>query len=388
MLTRLVDAVQESCGGKATALGALMRAGVPVPDGFVIPHRPQHTGDIGVTPSLRAAVSRELARLGDPVVAARSSATSEDTVEASAAGQYESVIGAQGTASVCDAIATCWSSTKASRVVDYWNRALAEVVPPAPGMAVLVQRVIEADASGVMFTPQHAGEPTRIEASWGLGPSVVGGIVTPDACEVRADGSVDYTVGSKKTRIDLDVEHGGVTTSPVAADRRQARALNDGAVAILAEMGSRIAEIRGAPQDIEWAIADDVVWVLQARPITARLPTARPPTSPPSPRALRGTPGAHGTVDGTARIVRGPSDFAAVQAGDIVICPFTDPAWTPLFTVAAGVVTESGGALSHAAIVAREYGIPAVLGVPDALILIENGSHVALDGTAGIITPL
>lgn len=245
-----------------------------------------------------------------------------------------------------------------------------------------------ADASGVMFTPQQAGDPTRIEASWGLGLSVVGGTVTPDTYEAQPDGSIAHAVGSKKTRIDLDAERGGVTTRTVPADQQQARALDDRMMTTLTGLGSRIAEILGGPQDVEWAVADDVVWVLQARPITARLPAARTSTPPRSPQALRGTPGAHGVITGGARIVRGPSDFQAVQPGDIVICPYTDPAWTPLFRIAAGVVTETGGALSHAAIIAREYGIPAVLGVPDALNLIENGSQVTLDGTAGTITLL
>lgn len=388
MLTRLADADQESCGGKATMLGVLLRAGLPVPDGFVIPKADPAAGNMKITRSLRAAVTAELVRLGDPVVAVRSSATGEDGAEASAAGQYESVIGAQGTESVCDAIETCRSSAHAPRVDHYWSRALPAAAPPAPGMAVLVQRMIAPDASGVMFTPQQAGDPTRIEASWGLGLSVVGGTVTPDTYEVQPDGSIAYAVGSKQTRIDLDAERGSVTTRTVAADQQRARALDDRVVKILTGLGSRIAEILGGPQDVEWAVADDAVWVLQARPITASLPATRTSTLPLSPQALQGTPGAHGVVTGGARIVRGPSDFQAVQPGDIVICHYTDPAWTPLFRIAAGVVTETGGALSHAAIVAREYGIPAVLGVPDALNLIENGSQVTLDGTAGTITPL
>lgn len=216
----------------------------------------------------------------------------------------------------------------------------------------------------------------------------MGGTITPDTYEVGAAGSIAHVVGSKKTRIDLDAERGGVTTTMAAADQQRARALDDRLVKTLAGLGSRIAEILGGPQDVEWAVTEDAVWVLQARPITARLPATRLSTSPLPPRALQGTPGAHGTVTGGARIVRGPSDFQAVQPGDIVICPYTDPAWTPLFSIAAGIVTETGGALSHAAIVAREYGIPAVLGVPDALNLIENGSQVTIDGTAGTITPL
>lgn len=387
MLIRLADADQTSCGGKAAVLGVLLRAGLPVPDGFVIPRGAEKSGGMEVTRSLRFAVAEQLARLDDPVVAVRSSAMNEDTADASAAGQYESVIGARGTTSVCDAILTCWSSANAPRVGDYWNRQLT-ATPAAPGMAVLVQRMIEADASGVMFTPQQTGESTRIEAAWGLGLSVVGGTVTPDTYEVHADGSVEYTLGSKQTRVDLNAESGGVATSTVPGEQQRARTLDDSTVAILRKLGHRIAEIQGFPQDIEWAVVDDAVWVLQARPITARLPAVRVSSSPHASHALQGTPGSHGTITGTARIVRGPSDFAAVQPGDIVICPYTDPAWTPLFRIAAGVVTETGGALSHAAIVAREYGIPAVLGIPGALDFVHDGHEVALDGTAGTLTPL
>lgn len=289
MLTRLADADRESCGGKAAMLGVLLRAGLPVPDGFLIPKAAPAEG-MKITRSLRAAVSAELARLGDPVVAVRSSAMSEDTAEASAAGQYESIIGARGAANVCDAIVSCWSSVHAPRVDDYWSRTRPTPAPPARGMAVLVQRMIAADASGVMFTPQQAGDPTRIEASWGLGFAVVGGTVTPDTYEIQPDGSITYTVGSKKTRIDLDAEQGGVTTITVAADQQQERALHDRVVMTLTELGSRIAELLGGPQDVEWAVVDGTVWVLQARPITARLPAARTFTPPLTPQALQGTP--------------------------------------------------------------------------------------------------
>ena len=100
---------------------------------------------------------------------------------------------------------------------------------------------------------------------------------------------------------------------------------------------------------------------------------------------LRGTPGSHGTATGSARIVQGPADFVRVRPGDILVCPFTDPSWTPLLRVAAGVITETGGVLSHAAIVAREHGIPAVLGVPDAVSLIPDGATVTVDGTVGTV---
>lgn len=386
MFTKLSGATRTDAGGKAATLGVLLRAGLPVPDGFVVPNSIQSTGT-EVERALRGAVARGLQRMGDPVVAVRSSATNEDSAEASAAGQYKTVLGVRGAEDVCEAIATCWTSARAARVDEYWARS-GNGSPQASGMSVLVQPVIEADVSGVMFTPQHAGESTRIEASWGLGLAVVGGTVAPDAYEVAPDGIVGFSIGSKQTRFDLDHEHSGVVISTVAPDRQSARTLDEATVTALADLGGWIEGVLGGPQDVEWAVAGSTVWILQARPITAALPARKVRDSSDPAGVLSGTPGSHGTVTATARVVRGPSDFPTVRAGDIVICPYTDPAWTPLFTVAAGVVTETGGALSHAAIVAREYGIPAVLGIDGATICIENSVPITLDGTAGTVTVL
>lgn len=389
MLTTLANATRSTSGGKATMLGVLLRAGLPVPDGFVIPADTDRPTDSQTTAALRSAVARELERLGDPVVAVRSSAANEDTSDASAAGQYESIIGVRGVDDVSEAIATCRASAHAARVGTYRQQTGSDSEPEAPGgMAVLVQRMIPADVSGVMFTPTHPGNPTRIEASWGLGLAVVGGTVTPDAYLAAPDGSATMTIGSKETRIDLHPA-GGITTTPVATDKQAARTLDDETVTVLVDTGVRIATILDGPQDIEWAIADGRVWILQARPITAPLPSpcvSDEPTT--SEQTFTGTPGSHGSVTATARIVRGLADFPSVRPGEVVICPYTDPAWTPLFTIVAGVVTETGGALSHAAIVAREYGIPAVLGVTDATTSIRDGDRVALDGTTGTLTIL
>lgn len=100
---------------------------------------------------------------------------------------------------------------------------------------------------------------------------------------------------------------------------------------------------------------------------------------------LRGRGGSAGHARGPARIVSGPSDFARVRHGDVLVCRTTDPAWTPLLQRVAAVVTETGGLLCHAAIVAREQGIPAVLGVPDAVSLLSDGAMVEVDGRAGLV---
>lgn len=386
MLTKLFDADPMNCGGKAGALGALLRAGMLVPDGFVIPHTRQGVPPPGVSRPLRDAIARQLERLGNPVVAVRSSALSEDTVEASAAGQYESVLGVRGAAEVGNAVEACWTSAETRIVGAYWSRLRGAPTPLAPGMAVLVQRLIAAEASGVLFTPQLPGDPSRIESAWGLGTSVVGGRSTPEAYDVANDRAITRRLGSQMRRIDARAGGGGVVERALAPEARRARTLNDGTVEALAALGARVAEILGGPQDIEWALAEGELWLLQARPITAVVPASRAPHPAAPAGVLLGTPGSRGTVTGTARIVRGPSDFGSVRDRDIVICPTTDPAWTPLFGIAAGVITESGGTLSHAAIVAREFGIPAVLGVPDALRQIADGSQITLDGASGTIT--
>lgn len=386
MLVPLGEATRDECGGKAATLGVLLRAGLPVPDGFVVPHVASNTASASEG-SLRSAVARELARLGDLVVAVRSSAANEDGGQASAAGQYESVIGVRGVDNVCAAIETCWASAETARVEAYWNHHDQEAAASTPGMGVLVQRMIDAEVAGVMFTRPHQGGSTRIEAAWGLGVGVVGGTVTPDSYEVAPDGTVAHAIGSKGTRIDLDIERGGIPTARVPAAQQNARALDDAMAVVLAELGNRVARIQGSPQDIEWAITGNTPWILQARPITSALPQV-PKHQSRASQALRGAAGAPGTVTAAARIVRGPSDFQAVQPGDIIVCPYTDPTWTPLFSIAAGVVTEIGGVLSHAAIVAREYGIPAVLGVAGVTTRIDDGARTTLDGTAGTVTVL
>jgi pyruvate,water dikinase len=388
MVTTLRDADTDTGGGKAATLAVLVREGLPVPDGFVVPFAAHRTAraDSGlpVSQGLRDALAWHLARMGDPPVAVRSSAASEDTAGGSAAGQYESVLAVSGAPAVAEAVRVCWASSSSARATDYWNHVDGDAADGEPDMAVLVQRLVDADTSGVMFTPAQPGEDTRIEASWGLGLSVVGGTVTPDTYEVASDGGIRRAIARKTTRLDRDGL--GVVARDVPEDQQTLPTLDDATAATLADLGHRIAALFGRPQDIEWAIADGKVWILQARPITAVLPPLPPEAPAAGDASLIGTPGAHGIVTGIARILHGPSDFPRVQPGDIAICPYTDPAWTPLFRIAAAVVTETGGALSHAAIVAREHGIPAVLGVPHATTRIHDGTRITVNGTEGTVT--
>ncbi len=391
MLIPLREADVIRCGAKAAGLGVLTRAGLPVPDGVVVPVEVLRAAAHGPLPdAVVGELARALAVLGP--VAVRSSASDEDGATASAAGQHESVLAVGSLDELVAAVRTCWASLHSPRAVAYRaaaGRAREDARLPRetePAMAVLVQRHVDADVSGVMFSPTTPGGVTRIEASWGLGPSVVGGTVTPDAYDVAADGAVASVVADKRSR--LDRTGARLVVSDVSPRDRARPSLDDATVRRLARLGHDVVAALDGAQDVEWAIAGGHAWVLQARPVTAPLPPASAGHVGSDAGVLVGTAGSRGTATGPARVVRGPADFALVQRGDVLVCPWTDPAWTPLLGVAAAVVTETGGALSHAAIVARERRIPAVLGVPDATTRLAGAARVRVDGTAGTVTML
>ncbi|MFY1690866.1 PEP/pyruvate-binding domain-containing protein [Plantactinospora sp. WMMB782] len=405
MLIDLADAEPATSGGKAAVLGRLLGAGLPVPPGFVVPTAVyeaavagldlggpgtarRRIGKLPLAPALVEAISHALARLHHRSVAVRSSAAGEDTADATAAGQHDTFLGVSGTERVAGAVRGCWASLWSERAVGYrrWQATHGPDRPPT--IAVLVQRLVDADVAGVLFT----GSEVRIEASWGLGESVVGGRVTPDSWTVHGDTVLHRALGGKENR--LDRVQGRVVARAVPLADRERFCLTDEQVARLVALGRDTAELLGGPQDVEWAITDGRIWLLQARPVTAA-PPAAPAAHPGRPRhdlfragngALTGTPGSPGVAVGPARVVDGPGDFARVRPGDVLVCRTTDPAWTPLFGVVAAVVTETGGVLSHAAIVAREQRLPAVLSVPGAMAALPDGATVEVDGSTGRVT--
>lgn len=400
----LIDADHSTAGGKAAPLADLTRAGFNVPPGFVVPvttYRDAATA-LGLTELsadhaedarsriLRSRlpgeavddVSRALERITDGAptdyVAVRSSSIAEDNAHASAAGQHDSFLAVRGTEQVCQAILTCWASLWTERAAAYQARQ----APQAPvDMAVLVQRFVDADVSGIMFT----GTTSVIEASWGIGERLVAGHVTPDSWRVRDSGIIDRRPGLKTERTDRYDGH-LVTRSTVPTEQKEP-CLTDSEVLRLHALGKEVSTTLGGARDIEWAITDDTTWVLQARPVTAVVPDSTAPFPTAADNVtITGEPASPGVASGPVRLVRGPGDFPEIERGDVLVCRHTDPAWTPLFTIASAVVTERGGVLSHAAIVAREVGIPAVLSVPRATELLTPSSVITVNGNTGHIS--
>ncbi len=407
-------------GGKAANLGELMSAGLPVPDGFAIgaagylrsmeaagsrdrvrdafERARQSASDqqalasaaadlrqmvtsAGISDDVRAAVLDAYHRLGDRVpVAVRSSATAEDSAGASFAGMHESIANVIGDDAVLDAVLRCWSSLYGDRAIAY--RASRDM-DEEPVIAVVVQVLVPSDSAGVLFTadPSTGGTDVLVvEAAYGLGEAVVSGLVEPDTSIVSKDGPtiISTRVGHKSQKL-VSGPGGTVESVTLPEAEAAARVLSDDQVLELARLGLRVEEHYGEPQDVEWAIHDGEIHLVQARPITT-LGQARA-----GEVLLHGLAASNGTASGAARILRSPQEGRLLRDGEVLVAPTTNPDWVPTIRRAAGLVTDSGGMTCHAAIVARELGVPCVVGTHDATTTLHDGDLVTVDGRRGVV---
>ena len=410
-------------GGKGANLGELTAAGLPVPPGFVI-GAPAYA-DFCSRTGLRARLAAELADLdvddpdaledaaararavilaepipddlaeavksayreltldGHAPVAVRSSATAEDTQSASFAGMNETYLNVSGESALLDAIRSCWGSLFGARTIFY--RAKRGFSQVDMDIAVVVQRQLMSTRSGVMFTiDPSTDDPTRlvIEGAFGLGEAVVSGAVSPDRYVVDKESLsiIRREVRAKELVIEPRAD-GGTATRPLAGAESTRAVLTDAEVHELAELGLRIEEHYGAPQDTEWAFdADGAAWMLQSRPVTTAV----------KPGALgrvlvRGLGAAPGRASGTVRIARDVQAAHALEAGEVLVAPMTTPDWVPFMRKAGAIVTDSGGMTCHAAIVSRELGLPCIVGTAEATTTLRDGELVGVDATRGVV---
>jgi rifampicin phosphotransferase len=252
-------------GGKGLSLGLMTRAGLPVPPGFCIVSEVQRRhGSHAIPEELRSAIEAAYGKLGRDLVAVRSSATGEDGEATSFAGQQETILGVQGESAVIDAVQQCWSSLNSHRASAYRQKqGVGDMA-----MAVVVQQLVQAEVAGVLFTRDpndESGTRMVVEASWGLGETVVSGKVTPDRFILdRETGKVlEKHLGEK------NVQRTASGEVEVAPEWRTKFCLTDRQLTELAELGRRVEAHFGSPRDVEWAWADGRPWLLQARPITS-----------------------------------------------------------------------------------------------------------------------
>ncbi|MDP3072483.1 MAG: PEP/pyruvate-binding domain-containing protein [Opitutaceae bacterium] len=258
-------------GGKAASLSRLINAGLPVPPGFALTTAAfeawRDAGRDAIPAEILAALLAAYRALGDVTVAVRSSATAEDGAAMSMAGQYETILGVRGAAELQDAVRRCWHASNSERVTGYL--AGHAVAAESVSLALVVQRLVPADAAGVLFTANPRNGRRRemlLEAAWGLGEAVVSGKVQPDILVLDRDtGDVREAVIAEKSAV-FDSSSGALR--PLAGAARTAPVLTTGDVHVLADLGRRIETLYGAPQDIEWALHEGRAFILQSRPIT------------------------------------------------------------------------------------------------------------------------
>ncbi|UVO10982.1 phosphoenolpyruvate synthase [Mycobacterium sp. SVM_VP21] len=419
----LADA--EEAGGKGANLGELVTAGLPVPPGFVLLRsgyltslhaggvdsevaalhrealkqvddsarlaelcrRMQHlVAKAGIAEPVRDQLLDAYHRLGSHcVVAVRSSATGEDGRDASFAGMNQTVTNVAGDDAVIDAVKRCWASLFTPRVVTY--RA-SRGFDAQPAMAVVVQQMIAAEQSGVAFTNNPGtGEPGQVvvEAAVGQGEVVVAGKVQPDTYVVDKQSLevLGIKIGYQAFKIERgpDGRDAVVELEPVQAE---ARVLDDTALRRITELAVSVEAHNGCPQDVEWAIASGTVWLVQARPITT-LGVEPNGGAEDTGVLLRGLPAAPGSAFGRVRILHSPQQGNRLVDGEILVAPMTNPDWLPTLRRASALVTETGGMTCHAAIVARELGVPCVVGTGRATTALHDGQTVMVNGTQGVV---
>ena len=254
-------------GGKGLSLGLMTKSGLQVPPGFCLTSAAHRQSEANrLSDQMRSELLRAYSELSQGLVAVRSSATLEDGEVASFAGQQETILGVEGPEQLVEAVERCWQSLDSERAQAY--RQQHGVNESSAAMAVVVQRLIPSEVSGVLFTrdPLDAtGRQMLVEASWGLGESVVSGRVTPDRFHIDRDtGRIASQAISLKT-----TQHTAAGPKAIPEADQSRPCLNELQLRELAEVGRRIEEFYGQPRDVEWAWAEGRLWVLQARPITS-----------------------------------------------------------------------------------------------------------------------
>ncbi|BBD72667.1 phosphoenolpyruvate synthase [Sulfodiicoccus acidiphilus] len=417
-------------GGKAANLGELIAMGARVPPGFVVTSKAfnyflrsngifekvneilsskddrQASADIkalimnsSIPRDLEQAIASAYEELTSKVsrevlVAVRSSATAEDLTGASFAGQQDTYLNVRRE-ELMMRVKMVWASLFNERAISY--RRSKGIGSSSVSMGVVVQMMVNARSAGVMFTLNPANGDRNhivIESNWGLGESVAAGKVTPDEVVIDKDTLtvIEARTSHKALKIVYDgKENKEVQLSPEEAD---SMSVKEEEAIELAKMAKEVEKHYGRPMDLEWAIDADLpfpenIFIVQARPETfwsKRTQETDVPQKEATARILtKGLPASPGIGAGRARVILDVSEAKDFQKGDVLVTRMTDPDWVPVMRLASALVTDEGGMTSHAAIVSRELGVPAVVGVKNGTKVIKDGQLVTVDGFSGVV---
>lgn len=422
-------------GGKGANLGEMTQAGIPVPNGFCVTAQAYFyflkANDL--TTSIKSLIknldvnnNKQLFDISDKIkavimkakmpadlekaiiqnyqrfpnynqeVAVRSSATAEDLPDASFAGQQATYLNIKGDNDVVKTVQKCWASLFEARAIFYREQKGFDHFKV--GIAVPVQKMVQSEISGVMFTINPINnDPFMIvvESVYGLGEMIVQGSATPDHFEIDKD---KFTVRKKEisTQTKMLTKINGVTKIVSVPKTKVAeQKLEDDVIIDVAKIGKQLEDHYHHPQDVEWAYEKGRIFIVQTRPITTVDAVAAKSDQSigevsaivgtiPKP-VLIGSPSSPGIVSGKVKILHSPKENDLVQTGDILVAPMTTPDFVPAMKRAAAIVTDQGGQTSHAAIVSRELGVPCVVGTKSATRLLHQNQIITVDAQKGAI---
>ncbi len=331
------------------------------------------------------------------LVAVRSSATAEDIESASFAGQQDTYLNVERS-QLFEKIKLVWASLFNERAIEY--RKSKGIDSSKVEMAVVIQKMVNSRSSGVMFTLNPANGDRNfivIESSWGLGEAVVGGMVTPDEVVISKHDLkiVDRRISKKNLKIIYDPHLKANREVEIQGKESESPSITDEEAIELAKLALKIEKHYEVPMDIEWAIDGDLtfpdnVFIVQARPETfwvSKQSRREPVTATTGERKVivKGLAASPGIAMGKARVLLDIKDAKEFKKGEILVTRMTDPDWVPVMKVASAIITDEGGITSHAAIVSRELGIPAIVGTKDATKLLRTGQEITVDATRGVV---
>ena len=417
-------------GGKGANLGEMTRAGFPVPNGFCVTAQAyremvkfngfdskiremldgvevkdsdklQRAADRIMKMVSRADIPDEMAesiirhyrslssKTKNPLVAVRSSATAEDLPEASFAGQQSTFLDIKGEAAVIQAVRDAWASLFTARAIFYRETNGFDHFQVA--LAVPVQLMVASEVSGNMFTINPVNNDKRIiviEAIWGLGEMIVQGTYTPDHYEVRRQDMTIYAREINEQKKELTRKNGVNKEYPLPKWKVGRQKLEDNLIVKLAEIGEKLHSHYRFPQDIEWAMEGGKLYVVQTRPITTMEAVERQSEmslkEESSLRLLvKGDAASPGVAWGRPVVLKSAKEISKIKEGDVLVAEMTTPDFVPAMKRAVAIVTNSGGQTSHAAIVSRELGVPAVVGSKDGTKVLKKEKLITVNGTTG-----
>ena len=324
---------------------------------------------------------KELTENSDVPVVVRSSSLLEDSAGSLFAGQFESFLGLQNEEDFLTAVRACWAALWSSRARQYMES--HDMNPAETAMALVIQPLVEARVSGGGMSLTADGS-MAVTATWGLGSAIAQGEIVPDRYELTREGELSEVAAGRKEHSVSCQHHAEPSAEAISKERAVEPCLDKIQVKELAQMMLKAEDLLGCSVEIEWSLDDTGFKLLQARPLEME-PAVVPDEIWLRHPGIKGHPSGIGWGSGRACVINCECELGRVAAGDILVTKVAGPALSQVLPRVAGVVAELGGSTSHLASLARERGIPMVLGVLDATDKIPDGSQVGVDGVMGMV---